>query len=305
MNEEHSERFGALDVGSNSVRMLVVERQDGSLRYVESSAEITRMTQGWGTDAKGDVLPQALERTAQEVRKVRQRLDFWKIPEVNRVCFATESLRGARNASGALDVLARAAGQPLRVLSGDAEGRYGFHGARMALPEARGVFDLGGGSLEVCTEETAVSVPLGAVRMTGQFAEDEPALRAYAEPLLAAMPRRELAPLVGVGGTSSTVAMILEGVAVEAYTPATVHGKKIHLEELRTLRKRLGALSLEERRKVRGMPGARADILPSGVMVMEILMENAHCQWYVHSECDLLWGVLGEHAGNDGWRAVL
>ena len=100
MNEEHSERFGALDVGSNSVRMLVVERQDGSLRYVESSAEITRMTQGWGTDAKGDVLPQALERTAQEVRKVRQRLDFWKIPEVNRVCFATESLRGARNASG-------------------------------------------------------------------------------------------------------------------------------------------------------------------------------------------------------------
>lgn len=157
----------------------------------------------------------------------------------------------------------------------------------------------------MCTEETAVSVPLGAVRMTGQFAEDEPALRAYAEPLLAAMPRRELAPLVGVGGTSSTVAMILEGVAVEAYTPATVHGKKIHLEELRTLRKRLGALSLEERRKVRGMPGARADILPSGVMVMEILMENAHCQWYVHSECDLLWGVLGEHAGNDGWRAVL
>lgn len=299
------ERFGALDVGSNSVRMLVVERQGRSLRYVDSSAEITRLTQGWGTGEKRDLLPEALERTAREVGAVRRRLDFLEVPEAQRVCFATESLRGARNASAARDVLERAAGGTLRVLSGDEEGNYGFRGARMALPEARGMFDLGGGSLELCSEERAVSLPLGAVRMAGQFSEDEGPLRAHVEAMLEGMNWTAFSPLVGVGGSSSTVAMILEGVEVEAYTPAAVHGRKIFLEELRGLRRRLGALSLEERRRVRGMPGARADILPSGMMVMEILLEKAPCPWYVHSECDLLWGVLGEQAGKDGWRAVL
>ena len=305
MDELSGERFGALDVGSNSVRTLVVEHRGGALRYVASSSEITRLAQGWDAKRGRALLPEAVERTASEVREARRLLDRWGVSGDRRVCFATESLRDACHASEVLKALEAAAGGPFRILSGSEEGHYAFLGARMALPEARGVFDLGGGSLEVCSEGKGESFPLGAVRMTGQFAEDEGLLRSHVGAVLEGTLWNDLSPLVGVGGTSSTVAMILGEVAVGSYRPAAIHGRIISLEELRSLRRRLTGLSLEGRRRVRGMPEARADILPSGMMVIELLMEKTACPWYVHSECDLLWGVLGERAGKGRWKAVL
>lgn len=298
-----SERFGALDIGSNSVRTLVVEQQGRVLHYVTSSSSITRLTEGWG-EGRGVLQSEPLSRTVEAVALARHSLDLFGVTGERRRGFATESLRGACNATTALTILEKAAGFPIRILEGEAEGVYGFRGARMALSEAQGVFDLGGGSLEICTENQSISLPLGAVRMTEQFREDEDALGAFVRALLMPVLPEKAIPLVGVGGTSSTTAFILDGRGIEDYAPSMVHGRTVALQDLQTLRRRLGSLSLEDRRRVRGMPPPRADILVSGMMVIETLLGAVGCCSYVHSECDLLWGVLAEAAGISDGKAM-
>ncbi|WP_300522122.1 phosphatase [Aminiphilus sp.] len=300
------ERFAAVDVGSNSVRSLVVAVRHERMVRVDSSAQITRLAEGLRGE-KAIVSPEVLERTLREVRARKRRLDVLDVPRSRRFFFATEGLRAATNAAEIRERLEDSLGVPLRILSGTEEGRYSFLGARTAFPDASPVFDLGGGSLEIADSRDVLSLPLGVVRLTNQFGEDHSRMKAHVWSALDSLDSTfgcsMISCPVGIGGTSSTLCMVLRKIPVTAYTPEMLHGHRVSLGDVVALREHYANMSREKQRGMIGMDPRRAPVFAAGLLVLETLLERWRQPAYVHSEGDLLWGILAEASRAAGYAA--
>lgn len=292
--------WGALDIGSNSVRYLAVRIHEGRMAYLASGTEVTRLTEGI---AGGNVRvgQEALGRTLAAVAGHLQTLSRLGVERDRCVFFGTESIRSASNAEEIRRALEDAAGLPLEVLSGEKEGYYSASGAFLSGLTGDRVFDLGGGSLELHDGRRGVSLPLGAVRIRGLFDEEPAAIENHVRPLLEKASLPSPCSLIGVGGTSSTLAMVVESIPVLRYHPSVLHGKYLSLDVLVGLMERLRGLGLPERRDIVGMEPKRADIVVSGLCVIIALLRHFGLEGYRHSECDLLWGRLGSLAAERGF----
>ncbi|MCF7935493.1 MAG: phosphatase [Synergistales bacterium] len=291
-------RYGAIDLGSNSLRTLILSRKGETLSFVDGGLWTPRITEGLSERAYriGD---EALERTLDALREAVDHLDRKGVPRENRVFFATESLRSAENADAAEQRLAEAAGIPLQRLSGEDEARFGYRAVRIGLGDVETVFDLGGGSLELAGAEEAVSLPLGAVRLLGDCGEDLAAIRRTVDAALDASGFRP-GGLAGVGGTSSTIAMMLAEIPWRDFDPARIHGAVIPLQGVEALIERMRRLTVEERRDVVGLHPRRADIILPGLVVVERLLSLAGETSFRHSESGLLWGMVMELVARQG-----
>jgi exopolyphosphatase/guanosine-5'-triphosphate,3'-diphosphate pyrophosphatase len=297
-------RLGVIDVGSNSVRALAVGCIEGRFVYLASGAWISRLAQGVG-EGRYAISDEALSRTKAAVAKARTLLDANCVSLEDRSFIATESLRSAYNASFVAVELEGVAGLPLSVLSGYEEASLSFRGAAFGLRERVGLFfDLGGGSLEVGDGKRFFSLPLGAVRMASLYGEDVKKIGCAAAKGLAEV-RCLFAggAVVGVGGTSSTVAMMLKAIPIGEYHPGRVHGSLVKKGDIEGLLAKTARLSAEERRNVIGLEPGRADIIIPGMAVIVSLLDVLAIDSYTHSECDLLWGELVEMADKRGLAA--
>lgn len=300
-------RRAAIDIGTNSVRLLVAEvfdsprpRATSPLRPVAREIAITRL--GEGLDAGGALRPEAAARTTAVVAAYAARAATLGVP--HPVVIGTYALREARNAQEFLGRLAC----PVRVLTGQEEARLGFRGAvaGLRLPPSRVlVVDIGGGSVELTVgtprEITeSHSLPLGCVVLTRRFfASDPPTdievreLRAHVarlmDPLLVRF-RRQRFWLVGVGGTITTMAALSQRLAT--YDPDRVHGFRLSRTTIADLTADLLARPLADRRRVPGLQPERADVIAAGALVLEHLMGALSRTSLVVSEADLLWAVV-------------
>ena len=293
-------RFGAIDLGSNSVRCLAVRARGEVLEYIDSGAWITRLAEGigGGVVSVGD---KPLARTLDAVGEALLLLGSAGVP-LGHVAFrATESLRSATNRDEIIRAMEELTGLRLEVLDPAEEARLGWEGMSLGVPGAGMVFDLGGGSLDGGTADRTFSFPLGAVRMTALFGEDpgavmEETVRAVGNSLEGPPGR-----LVGVGGTSSSAVMMLEGVPVTEYTPARLHGRTVKSEELKRLTARILATDPEDRSSITGLEKGRADIIVAGLSVIRAFLGLAGALEYTHSETDLLWALCREAAAEKGF----
>ena len=293
-------RFGAIDLGSNSVRCLAVRVCGGALEYIDSGAWITRLAEGigGGVVSVGD---KPLARTLDAVGEALLLLGSAGVP-LSHVAFrATESLRSATNRDEIIRAMEELTGLRLEVLDPAEEARLGWEGMSLGVPGAGMVFDLGGGSLDGGTADRTFSFPLGAVRMTALFGENPAAV--MEETVRAVGDSLEGPPgkLVGVGGTSSTAAMMLEGVPVTEYTPARLHGRIVKSEELKRLTARILATPPGDRSSITGLEKGRADIIVAGLSVIRAFLGLAGALEYTHSETDLLWALCLEAAAEKGF----
>lgn len=293
-------KWAALDIGSNSVRYLVVSIHDARMIYLTSGTEVTRLTEGIGR-GQVRVRKEALDRTVAAVAGHLETLSRLGVDRDRCVFFGTESIRSASNAEEIRRVLEDAAGLPLEVLSGEEEGYYSASGAFLSGLTGESVFDLGGGSLELHDGQRGVSLPLGAVRVRGLFDEDPAAVEKHVRSLLGEASVRAPRSLIGVGGTSSTIAMVAGAVPVLRYHPSVLHGNYLSLDVLCGLMERLRTMDIPARRDVVGMEPKRADIVVSGLCVIVALLRHFGLEGYRHSECDLLWGRLGALAAERGF----
>lgn len=286
-----SMRFGAVDAGSNSVRCLAVEWSKGTLARINSTVDITRLSMGVSKGAFS-ILPESLERTRKAVSKAADFLGGHGVAPGNMSLFATEGMRAAQNWREAAVSLESAAGVPLELLSGRDEGGLSREGALLGLGDpGMAVFDLGGGSLEIATPTDNVSLPLGAVRMTGLFGEDHDRIIAHSMSTIQQAGVVSGAPLAGVGGASSSVAMMLSHIPVEDYAPGLIHAKLVSTGDLQTLERSLRKLPVSERAKeTTGLEPGRADIIVAGICVLEAVLSCWGAVNYTHSETGLLWG---------------
>lgn len=294
-----AQKFGSIDLGSNSVRCLVVSWKEGVLEYISSGIWISRLTEGIG---EGDYLiaDGPLERTLSAVDKACALLERSGVQGKNTAFCATESLRGAGNGQETVSRIVSSAGFPLRILSGTEEAELSFKGAILGVPGADSVFDLGGGSLEIVKEGMAYSFPLGAVRMASRFGEDDGKVFSEIRGILGERFHSGRCSLAGVGGTSSSAVMMLKGIAVADYHPSKVHGQPVRAGELGSLVARLKMTPPGDRSSITGLEPGRADIIVAGLAAERAVLDAFQVGQYMHSETDLLWALCAETAAGRG-----
>ncbi len=276
-----TERFAAIDVGSNSVRCLIAERDDdGHLTVIDDLKDQPRLARG--LSASGMLAQASMDRATEAIGRMLQAADRRGVARVALV--ATSAVRDAANGAEFAERIKRELGVPLEVIDGETEARLAFLSVREHFAVGRGrqvVMDIGGGSLELVLAasglvDRAVSLPFGAVRLTEQYLSDpsrtEAGLRrlraAVRQRLRSQVPAREWsgARVFGSGGTFTNVARI-HAARGKGRVPPAVHGTAVSLGEIQRVLEWLSGMSVEERRKVPGLNAERADIIPAGLAV--------------------------------------
>ena len=295
-------RFGAIDLGSNSVRCLAVRARGRALEYINSGVWITRLTEGigGGNVSVGDI---PLARTLDAVGEALLLLGRSGVPLGHIAFRATESLRSATNRDEIIFAMEKLSGLSLEVLNPAEEARLGWEGASLGVPGVGMVFDLGGGSLDVGTADRTFSFPLGAVRMMALFGEDPAAVMEETRRAVGDSFEDPPGKLVGVGGTSSSAAMMMEAIPVTEYTPSRLHGRPMKSEELERLTARILATPPGDRSSITGLEEGRADIIVAGLSVIRAFLGLAGASEYTHSETDLLWALCRQAAAGRGFYA--
>lgn len=300
-----------IDIGSNSIKTLVARRRpDGQVEALKNKTLDARISTGLGA-ARPRLSEDGMERG---VAAIGQLLALGApFAPAKTVLVATSAVRDAANGDEFRARVLAATGHAIRLLSGEEEANLIGRGLTSdpALVGLRDfyVFDLGGGSLECLAFRErritqALSLQLGCVRLTERFVADpsgpleQDALLGVAlhtkQELRRAGFRFDLpapAEAVFTGGTVTTIRLLkgaLHGVGLED-TPAVVA-----TASLEALIDELAPLTLEERRRIPGMPFARADVFPVALVTLLALTEAAGLPRFHHSLHNLRWGLAAE-----------
>jgi exopolyphosphatase/guanosine-5'-triphosphate,3'-diphosphate pyrophosphatase len=304
-----SVRFAAaaIDIGTNSLLLTVARPgSDGRLVVLEDRSVITRLGEGLGQ--RGVLAEEAMERTLAVLGEFGGAV--LALGATARAA-GTSALRRAENAQEFLAKARDALGVEVEVLSGEAEARLGARGALSELPgvspgEACVVVDPGGGSTEVvytsagaASPVRALSLEIGAVRLTEAFVRSDPpapaeleALAARARQVAAALEPARGRPVVGVGGTATTLAALHLG--LDRYDGARVHGARIGRDAVAALRSRLAALPLARREEIPCLPRGRADVAVAGAALLEALLDRLGVADMIVSDRGLRFGLVAE-----------
>jgi exopolyphosphatase/guanosine-5'-triphosphate,3'-diphosphate pyrophosphatase len=298
-------RAAAIDIGTNTVLLVIAESADSGVRTLHERATITRL--GEGVDRTRSLSDAARERTLACLETYAQLIRDERVERVAAV--GTSALRDARGGDAFLDAAERVLGVRPRVVLGAEEAELTFRGALSGLPVNGDVvvFDVGGGSTELVvgragsepSMSAAVSLDIGSVRLFERYGHGDPpsddeiaaARAAVAQALQDGAPAAPPdATLVGVAGTVTTLAAIERG--LDVYDPARVHGARLERPSVERELWRLAALPLAERRRVSGLEPGRADVIVMGAaIVLEVLLwAGAHS--LVVSDRGVRWGVL-------------
>lgn len=293
-------RHAVIDVGTNTVLLLVADAAGGALSAVDERMEITRL--GRGVDRTRELAPAAMDETAAAVGAFAAAARAAGADTIDVV--ATSAARDARNGATFLERLRGVAGVVPEILSGDLEAELSYASARELAPSGPlSVIDIGGGSTEIVHGDGPRvvfrrSLDVGAVRLTERHLHGDPpaqgelgALRAdLVRELSAIPPPPPGARLVGVAGTVTTLCAIHLG--LDAYDGARVHGQRLTLREVRALAVRLAALPLAQRLHTSGLPPRRADVIVAGAEILVAAMERLGMDEAVVSDRGVRWGVL-------------
>ena len=306
-----NERLAVIDLGSNSFRLVVFMAGEGWWKRTDEIYESVRIGQGLaGTGRLGD---RPMERALATLDVFAHFLRADGLAEKEVDALATSAIRDADNGEAFLEHARGRFGMPIRVLSRDAEARYGYLAAVNSTTLSDGfVLDLGGGSMQLVQVSDRLALesgswPLGTVRMSERFlAVNGPAKRkqmdalrehvtgelAQAQWLRSAAEGRGTGRLVGIGGTIRNLAAAAQRAA--GLPSNGVQGMVIERHALDELVARLAALPANERAKVSGIKPARADIVLAGALVVQTVLELGGFDGLEATEAGLREGVFFE-----------
>jgi exopolyphosphatase/guanosine-5'-triphosphate,3'-diphosphate pyrophosphatase len=283
-------RVGAVDLGTNTTRLLVADVADGSSNEVHRETRITRL--GEGVDARKRLLPVPIARVRNVLADYRRTAEALGAERVLAV--ATSAVRDAENGEAFLGEIEWSYGFATRLVSGDEEAELTRRGVQPG-PDTL-VVDIGGGSTELLLGDAHTSLDIGSVRFTERFVHADPPLpeeldgcaraaRTALEHSIPGSPEQG----IGVAGTATTLAALDLG--LEVYDRARVHGHRLTLDAVRTQLARLAALPLEERRELPALDPERAPIIVAGAVILRETLAHFGLDAVGVSEHDILDGI--------------
>jgi len=293
------ERRAVIDIGTNSVKLLLAEVAGGEVHPLWEESRQTRLGAGFyeSRRLRSEAIAQTAEAVAEFARRSREQdARFVRV-------IATSATREALNADELVVAVERASGLRIEVISGDREAEWTFQGATTDPRWANSavlLLDVGGGSTEFIVGERRQmrfrqSYPVGAVRLMERFPRHDPpqaaelaACRQWLREFLFREVQPQLAPVLGLDGDQPTVAgpRHLVGTGGTASILGCMEAEldtfdRQRLEATRLSRARLGyhverlwAMPLEERKTIRGLPQNRADVILTGVAIYEAILNQ-------------------------------
>ncbi|CAN5511889.1 Ppx/GppA phosphatase family protein [soil metagenome] len=307
-------RVAAVDIGTNSCRLLVAEAVDGGgFTTLDRRIRITRL--GQDVDAAGRLADAAIRRNVDAVAAYAAVWRALGVTDAVRIT-ATSAARDSANAADFAAAVEAAAGVAPEVLSGADEAATSFRGALSGLPGAARpalVLDIGGGSTELIRgsdgPEASTSRQLGCVRLTervllgdppteAQVARAREVIAAELDAVEALVDPAAAATLIAVAGTATTLAALHQG--LPAYEPGVVHGTELPAGAVAELAERLLGMPAASIAALGPVEGGREDVLAAGALILTAVLERFGFDRVVVSETDILDGLalgLLEHAG--------
>lgn len=302
-------RLASIDLGTNTVRLLVVEVDaSGPWRVLDQDQRITRL--GEGLAGGGRLGQEPMARTAVVVAEYVDRAARAGASET--LIVATSAVREAPNGPEFAAALLRLTGRPVQVVSGQDEARLTIRGILKGLRTTAGTllaFDIGGGSTEFVLARdghpaVAVSLKLGVVPLAERYPfprrvdwERYGAMEGeIRRQLLAELPPPIRTPgvdhVVGTAGTVTTLAALDLG--LREYDAARVHGHRLSRGAVERLRDRLGSLSVAERAALPCLESGRADLIIPGTAIVLATLEATGLATVVVSDWGLREGIMAE-----------
>ena len=285
-------RVAAVDLGTNTTRLLVADIEDGELEEVVRREEITRL--GESVDRRRILLPTAIARVRNvlvDYRREAERLGAERVLAVG-----TSAVRDADNGEAFLGEVEWSYGFTTRLLGGGEEAEMMLRGVASDRSVVAGtlVVDIGGGSTELVLTDGnrlswANSTDAGSVRLTERFLHSDPPtdgeLAACAEHVSSLLPPLRPTSAIGVAGTVVTAATVSIG------AETSTHGHRLSARAARQALEHVASLPLAEREQVAGLHPERAPVIVAGLVVLCVALAHYRLTTIEVSERDLLHGA--------------
>lgn len=290
-------KHAAIDIGSNSVRLLLREQTEAGSTSQKFLAT-TRISEGMART--GALSKPAMQRTRQAIARFTQQALAWGVA-TPVYCYATSAVREAANGEEFIATLASIGELEAEIIPGDYEAQCAYVGADAdGLP----VLDIGGGSTEIIVPVDGLpqgrSVRLGCVTALELFMQNDPPTPGQVAEMDAYCAERaqllldgiieHADTIVGVGGTATQLAMLELG--LPAYDPQAVDGYTLTLSNLQSLYTQLQTLSDQARKRLPGMDAERSDVIVSGATILLAVMKQCGAGQTIASDKDGLDGYL-------------
>ena len=275
-------RVAAVDLGTNSTRLLVADVADGRVDVLVRRSVVTRL--GEGVDARRRLLPLPIARVRNVLTDFRRELE--QLGAERTLAVGTSAVRDAENGEAFLGEVEWSYGFVTRLLSGDEEAALTRRGVG-AVDDRTLVLDVGGGSTELTTGDFTTSLDIGSVRLTEQFLHADPPtpaeLAAAAAHVNSLLPTLEVRDAIGVAGTVAQLAALAE---TDGLTPAEVARQVENLSRL----------PLSQRRLVPRLDPDRAPVIVAGALIVRTVLRRYGLDVLRYSLRDLLDGAALEAA---------
>lgn len=300
-------RVAAIDIGTNSIRLLKAEIVDGKLISGPKELNMTRI--GEGVNETGMLSEAGMKRSVEALVDFEEKAKAWGAEHI--YALATSAVRDAGNREVFLKRVKDACGLEIEVISGEHEARIGFLGVLAGLDSIEDkilVIDVGGGSTELIVGDAgginfAHSANVGAVRMTGKHIQSDPIssdeyeavkndIAGITQDVLRELSKHTITKAVGIGGTATTLgAMKLE---MEVYDRYKIQNSHVSIGDIEAINEKLKELTVLQRQKIKGLQPKRADIILAGSMVIEHVLNDLEISEMYISDFDNLEGCLME-----------
>ena len=301
-------KIGAIDIGTNSMRLLVAEYIDGKLYNREKFVNTTRI--GQGVDSEGYISEEAIERN---IKALKEFSDIANEKGCEYIyCIGTSALRDSKNGNEFIDLAKVETNVDVDIISGEEESNLGFIGVLQGLDDTNNilVLDIGGGSTEfILGDESGIkyakSENVGALRMTEKFLVTDPICENEFEDMsnfieetisdtINILKEKNIRQIVGIGGTITSVSAINQ--ELETYSMEKIHGSKVNEKELDNILQNLKKMTLNDKKNIKGLQPKRAYIITAGVRILNIIMKKLEKENIIVSEYDNLEGLICQKA---------
>ena len=296
-------KYAAIDIGTNAIKFHLAELKiDGTWSAILDQSEVTRL--GAGLHQTGKISEAAVERNIKSIKKFVQIAGDNGAKDI--VAVGTMALRTAKNASDFIKQVAEQCGIKIEIIDGEEEARLSFLAVTSSISIPKSdfmIFDIGGGSTEfiLCQGKNIknkVSLNIGVVRLTEQILKSDPVteeefdltIQTIEQTFNAINLNNKIETLIGVGATMTILgAMKLQ---LANYQAEIIHGSQLELSDVMRLVSLLKSKTIQDCKKIIGLPPDRADVILPGAMILAVIMKKTGMNVVTISDRGVRHGLL-------------
>lgn len=298
-------KIGIVDIGTNSMRLLIADYENNNIFNRQKYVEVTRM--GKNVDKNKMISKEAIQKNSKILKRFVDMAKESHCEKINAI--GTSALRDSKNSDEFVKEAFALSGVKVDIISGELEANLGFLGVKSILDKKDYTLtiDIGGGSTEFILGDKegnlifSKSEDIGCVRLTEKFLKEKIAtlseikyLNEYIDMItkktIEILKTYKIGKFIGIGGTATSISSMLQKLSV--YSSEKVHNSKIYYDELLEMYNEIKEKTLEEKQIIVGLQPQRADVIFAGICILKNIMEKLNANHITVSEYDNLEGLI-------------